>query len=382
MWKQKAHRLLAVLLAVLLLSQAAAFQTVAFAADDVAVPVLKDGTAVIPSGADLATVKDILCEALVENADAVDAQSLEWEYECKGKTSIGTWDNRSFGSIVGFTSQKKVGIITTTYTHPALSENANDTYQIRLAGTTDAVTLTKYDKYPSSITLNSGASVKLAYDEDLTVNYGAVRQQIWANVVASTAPELTLDDVTIEYYATATTGAVGNLGHAWIALEGGTKDALHYPAMAEGTQKIRISYAGDDTHSAASAEVDVNVVGRSDVAYTLKEGPYEVGMVFNDDLSYNYTAVAQAIFDAVLESTEPELTFDDMTVEYNADPTSLIDVWSPLDKGGINAFGLGTWEIRFSWNGTTEYKSGSLTVKVAVTDSRIASNIETIPKFV
>lgn len=117
------------------------------------------------------------------------------------------------------------------------------------------------------------------------------------------------------------------------------------------------------------------MVGRSDVAYTLKEGPYEVGMVFNDDLSYNYTAVAQAIFDAVLESTEPELTFDDMTVEYNADPTSLIDVWSPLDKGGINAFGLGTWEIRFSWNGTTEYKSGSLTVKVTVTDSRIASNI-------
>lgn len=378
MWKQKAHRLLAVLLAVLLLSQAAAFQTVAFAADDVAVPVLKDGTAVIPSGADLATVKDILCEALVENADAVDAQSLEWEYECKGKTSIGTWDNRSFGSIVGFTSQKKVGIITTTYTHPALSENANDTYQIRLAGTTDAVTLTKYDKYPSSITLNSGASVKLAYDEDLTVNYGAVRQQIWANVVASTAPELTLDDVTIEYYATATTGAVGNLGHAWIALEGGTKDALHYPAMAEGTQKIRVSYAGDDTHFAVSAEVDVNVVGRSDVAYTLKEGPYEVGMVFNDDLSYNYAAVEQAIFDAVLESTEPELTFDDVTIQYDANPISVdgvSNIWSSLDKGGANAFGLGTWKIRFSWNGTTEYKPGSFTVEVTVTDNRIASDI-------
>ncbi|MBS1403298.1 MAG: hypothetical protein HPZ79_10005 [Oscillospiraceae bacterium] len=378
MWKQKAHRLLAVLLAVLLLSQAAAFQTVAFAADDVAVPVLKDGTAVIPSGADLATVKDILCEALVENADAVDAQSLEWEYECKGKTKImgiDSWGNRSFGSIEGFSTSNKVGLIKYEYEHPALSANADDDYQIRLAGTETAVTLTKAAKLSSSITLNTSAAVKLVYTDATTVDYNAVRQQIWANVVASTAPELTLDDVTIEYYATATTGAVGNLGHAWIALEGGTKDALHYPAMTEGTQKIRISYAGDDTHSAASAEVDVNVVGRSDVAYTLKEGPYEVGMVFNDDLSYNYTAVAQAIFDAVLESTEPELTFDDMTVEYNADPTSLIDVWSPLDKGGINAFGLGTWEIRFSWNGTTEYKSGSLTVKVTVTDSRIASNI-------
>lgn len=145
--------------------------------------------------------------------------------------------------------------------------------------------------------------------------------------------------------------------------------------MTEGTQKIRVSYAGDDTHSAVSAEVDVNVVGRSDVAYTLKKGPYEVGMVFNDDLSYNYAAVEQAIFDAVLESTEPELGLDKVTIEYNADPTGIIDVWASLDKGGVNAFGLGTWEIRFSWNGTTEYKPGSFTVEVTVTDNRIASDI-------
>lgn len=381
MWKQKAHRLLAVLLAVLLLSQAAAFQTAAFAADDVATPVLRDGTAVIPSGADLETVKDILFESLVANKDELgedfNAQSLDWEYECEGKTKIlgiDSWGNRSFGSIEGFTSTTG-SLIKTNYNHPALSDSANDTYPVRLAGTETEVTLTKLDRHPSSITLNSNASVKLAYNDDLTVNYDAVRQQIWANVVASTEPALTLDDVTIEYYATATSGAVGSLGHAWVALEGGTKDLLNYPAMAEGTQKIRVSYAGDDTHSPASAEVDVNVAGRADVAYTLKEGPYEVGMVFNDDLSYNYDAVAQAIFDAVLESTEPELTFDDMTVEYNADPTSLIDVWEPLDKGGINAFGFGTWEIRFSWNGTTEYKPGSFTVTVTVTDSRIASNI-------
>lgn len=160
----------------------------------------------------------------------------------------------------------------------------------------------------------------------------------------------------------------------WAALEG-AKRTFTYPAMTEGTQKIRVSYAGDDTHSAVSAEVDVNVVGRSDVAYTLKKGPYEVGMVFNDELSYNYAAVEQAIFDAVLESTEPELGLDKVTIEYNADPTGIIDVWASLDKGGVNAFGLGTWEIRFSWNGTTEYKPGSFTVAVTVTDNRNASDI-------
>ena len=46
--------------------------------------------------------------------------------------------------------------------------------------------------------------------------------------------------------------------------------------MTEGTQKIRVSYAGDDTHSAVSAEVDVNVVGRSDVAYTLTKSAWSL----------------------------------------------------------------------------------------------------------
>lgn len=163
----------------------------------------------------------------------------------------------------------------------------------------------------------------------------------------------------------------------WAALEG-AKRTFTYPAMTEGTQKIRVSYAGDDTHSAVSAEVDVNVVGRSDVAYTLKEGPYEVGMVFNDDLSYNYAAVEQAIFDTVLESTEPEQTFDDVKIQYDANPISVdgvSNIWSSLNKGGANAFGPGTWKIRFSWNGTTEYKPGSFTVEVTVTDNRIASDI-------
>ncbi len=290
---------------------------------------------------------------------------------------IFTQKNDAWGSVDGFKSYSTTTIFgkvyTSTYTHSALSSSSDGDYQVRLAGTTEEVTLTKAEKYPSSITLNSGASVKLSYGDDLTVDYDAVRQQIWDNVVAATEPALTLDDVSIEYRATATTGLVQD----WAALEG-AKRTFTYPAMTEGTQKIRVSYAGDDTHSAVSAEVDVNVVGRSDVAYTLKKGPYEVGMVFNDDLSYNYAAVEQAIFDTVLESTEPEQTFDDVKIQYDANPISVdgvSNIWSSLDKGGANAFGPGRWKIRFSWNGTTEYKPGSSTVKVTVTDNRIASHI-------
>lgn len=370
MWKHKASRLLAVLLAVLLLSQAAAFQTLAFAAEDSATPVLQDGTAVIPKGADIETVKAALYDALVVNKDEVNSDDLKWEYECEGKTKIGTWGNRSFGSIESFQTNKYL----VAYEHPALAENADDTYQIRANGS-NTVTLNKVEKLSSSITLNADASVKLVYTDATTVDYDAVRQQIWNNVVASTAPDLTLNDVTIEYYATATSGAVGSLGKNYAPLQGGQVSGLTYPAMDEGTQKIKVSWDGNETYFDASAEVDINVVGRADVAVTMNEGPYEVGMVFNDDLTYNYDAMAVAIFNAVVASTEPALSLDDITIEYNADPTSIIDVWSPLNKGGINGFGLGTWEIRFSWNGTTEYKGGSFEVKVTVSDNRIASTI-------
>lgn len=574
MWKQKASRLLAVLLAVLLLSQAAAFQTLAFAAEDSATPVLQDGTAVIPKGADLATVKAALYDALVVNKDEVNADDLVWEYECEGKTKImgiDSWGNRSFGSIEGFSTTAGT-LKTYTYEHPPLAENAYDTYQIRANGS-NTVTLNKVEKLSSSITLKENASVNLAYTDATTVDYDAVRQQIWDNVVDATEPELTLSDVTIEYNASS------GVDTDWMPLEGGKGTLLTYPAMTEGTQTIRISYAGDDTHSETSAEATITVLGRQTAQFNLKEGPYTVGLVYNKDLTYNTAAVNQAIFDAVIESTEPDLgladvnidyklelgaqnvtiswggnaqyagnsvtvsvtftdertqsdisfvenpsvklvynedltvdydavrsaiwsdvvasktpgdltlddvtieyrapsTFDtdwmpleggkgdiltysamgegtqtirisypgtdvytgfskevsvtvlgrpevvfeknaatgedgsyevgmvfdadqnydyaaveqaifnavvassepemgleDVTIEYNADPTSTIDVWAPLDKGGLNAFGLGTWEIRFSWAETTEYKGGSFEVKVTVSDNRIASEI-------
>ena len=213
--------------------------------EEAAVPQLQDGTAVIPAGADAAAVKEILGQALVANADEVDLQSLEWEYYCEGKdTSTGWTTNEAWGSVNGFASEKKVVFVTTTYTHPALADNSDGSYQVRLAGTDAEVTLTKAAKNSSSIVLNEGCSVNLAYNEDLSIDYDMMRENIFSAVVASSEPQLTVDDVTIEYYATAVTGSLGGLGKAWVPLEGGTFNALRYPAMSEGTWSIRISYGG------------------------------------------------------------------------------------------------------------------------------------------
>lgn len=167
--------------------------------------VLKSGTAVIPANADLNQVKDILGKTLVENADQVDLRSLEWEYYCEGKTVIETSGNPSWGSIEGFTSSKKVWGILTTYTHPSLAANTDGTYKVRLKGTTTEVTLTKTQKLTSAISTKDNTNVNLVYNEDGSINYDAVRQNIFNTVVESTTPKLTVNDVTIEYYATVTT---------------------------------------------------------------------------------------------------------------------------------------------------------------------------------
>lgn len=361
-------------------------QTVSPAAETTGA-VLKSGTAVIPADADLNQVKEILGKTLVENADQVDLSSLEWEYKCVGKSGILT--NTAWGSIGGFTSSKK-GIFgkTTTYTHPSLATNKDATYPVRLKGTTTEVTLTKTQKLTSAISTKDNTNVNLVYNEDGSINYDAVRQNIFNTVVESTTPELTVNDVTIEYYATATSGSLGDVGKAWMPLEGGTSGTLiplNYPAMEEGTQKIKISYAGTDTYSGASAEVMVNIgSGKEQSAFNLNEpaegaASYEVPMAFNEDQTYDYDATAKVIYNAVVASTVPEnLTADDVTIRYNAG-TDKIKNWQPLNTtdwtSTFTKFGPGEWTIQFSWAGNKEYKGATTEVKVNVTDNRLASAI-------
>lgn len=331
-------------------------------------------------------MKQILGKALVANADQVDINSLEWEYYCTGKS--GLLKNSAWGSVEGFTSStKKIGIVT-TYTHPSLAANTDGNYQVRLKGTTTEVTLTKAQKLTSAISTKEGTNVNLVYNEDGSVNYDAVRQNIFDTVVESTTPELTVNDVTIEYYATATTGSLGDAGKAWMPLEGGTSGTLiplTYPAMGEGAQKIKISYAGTDTYFGASAEVMVNIgSGKEQSAFNLNEpaegaASYEVPMAFNEDQTYDYDATAKAIYNAVVASTVPEnLTADDVTIRYNAG-TDLIKNWQPLNTtdwtSTFTKFGPGEWTIQFSWAGNKEYKGATIEVKVNVTDNRLASAI-------
>ena len=451
-------------------------------------PELQNATVLIPSDASVEQVTTILNNAVIKNLADVDTSSIEWEYQCEGKS--GLLKNPAWGSIRGFTSTKR-GLFgkETTYTHPSLAENSDGNYKVRIKGNDTEVTVTKEAKHTSAIevndnvevtlpydedanvnyaalkenifnsvvkssnpeltvndvniqyyasatnmgitthawvdlnggkanlvdyqaisegtqkikisynendtyygaekevnitvkdrtladiTVNEGQTIKLAYNDDATVNYDKVREDIFNKVVESSTPDLTVDDVTIQYYASTKT--LGVPSQAWVALEGG-KDVVNYPAISEGAQTIRIIYKGSKDYKPRTVETTINVVDRATVDVVTNEGPYNVSMKFNKDQSYDYDATAKAIYEAVIKSTNPELSFEDFKVEYNADPTSVLDVWYELSNSAalnLNKFKAGTWEIRLSWNATKEYKGGNIVVTVNVEDNRLGSAV-------
>lgn len=381
---KKLQRLLACLLAVLLLSQVGAFSPAVFAADDSSYT-LQDGTAIIKSTMTEDEVNHALTRALVKDFDqkSEDTQAkllddLKWEYKTNGFKNKGTiietkssdlyWDSIAGGRVV-----KEGKYIKTEYTCPALAANKDGDYKVRLVSTKQEVTLTKAEKLSSSITLKQDASVKLPYKEDGTLDFDALRENIFSLVVERATPKLTVNDVTITYYATSKV----NVGHKWAALEGDTL----FPAISAGEQKIQISYKGSDDYKAVTEETTVNFLDRAAAPFTRKEGVTKVAMVYNKDQSINYEATAQALREALLVSADPNVSLNDVTVEYNAG-TDLAKNFQQLDFDGFGfKFGLNEQTIRFTWRGNADYQAYTAEVTVEMTDSREASAVVLKPSI-
>ncbi|MFK7722695.1 hypothetical protein ACI3EW_01015 [Pilosibacter sp. HC1M1C21] len=362
MKKQTLHPIMIALLALFVLLQA--FCLTAFGAENPEV--------CIPAGTDTETVNQILTETLLPDSE----DTLEWEYECVGKEDGGLLKNTAWGSVGGFESTTKKYFVTHTYIHPALADNADGEYKVRTGE--KKFTIRKTAKPTVDCELLRDQEIPLIYDEDGTLNAEETKEEIFTRVFsASNAEFITCDDVTIQYYGKAESGSVGNLGKNWVALDGETVNLLTYPAIPAGKQKIRILWDGNEEYSGFEKETDVTMTEREQMKFNLKEAPYEVGLVFDHDQNIDYTATAKAIYEAVVESTEPEVDFDEFEVKYNADPSGLIENFKPLDDESLvtKKFGPGSWKIRISWGGSRNYAPGSVTVSVAVTDNRINSKV-------
>ena len=307
----------------------------------------------IPAGSDAATVNSILTRALLgETADP----DTQWEYECIGYYKL--LKNTAWGSITGFTSTKRL----VTYTHPALANNEDGIYDVRVTGTTNTFTIHKLAKLQSSIALKQDISLPMCYGQDGTSDIAATKEAIFAAVVESSTPELALSDVTMVYYATATTGTAMGIGQAWVPLEGGKGDELFpltYPAIGLGQQKIRISWGGNKEYGGFSAETTITLTERPAPQYTLKESP-SIKLVYNDDLKVDYENIESTVFDAIVDSAD--FSAKDVRIEYYATATTgsavgIGQAWVPLKGGKVNsltypAISEGTWSIHIIYPGS------------------------------
>lgn len=404
---KKLQRLLACLLAVLLLSQVGAFLPAARAAGGYS---LQNGTAIIKSGMSDAEVNRALTRALVVGFDQMSEadqnallDSLQWEYYCEGRDKItGIARHSDWGSIGGFESEtsKKIGFVnvTTHYEHPALAKNSDGNYQVRVRGTNAAVTLTKVEKLDSSISLRSGVQVKMPYTDAGALDFNALRARIFEQVVASSTPKLTVNDVHIEYYAKSALFS----HEEWVKLEGeyktipGINQTVGYPAISEGNWKIKITFDGNADYKGCSREMNVMFLDRNAAPFHLRDGVTEVGIVYKADQSINYAATEQALREALIESTDPSYPVDLVKVQYNIYGTSITDdrianykdlSYKILDSDWLNGikagkFDLGDQLLRLSWSGNADYKPFEETrVRVKMVDNRQPTEVVLKPSI-
>lgn len=403
---KKLQRLLACLLAVLLLSQVGAFLPAARAAGGYS---LQNGTAIIKSGMSDAEVNRALTRALVVGFDQMSEadqntllDSLTWEYYTNAvRKDIGfesKSDKMYWDSIGGGRTVKEGKYVKIKYTCPALAKNDDGNYQVRVRNTNAAVTLTKVEKLDSSISLRSGVQVKMPYTDAGALDFNALRARIFEQVVASSTPNLTVNDVHIEYYAKSEL-----VSHKeWVKLEGEFVTVplfdkkVGYPAISEGNWKIKITFDGNADYKGCSREMDVTFLDRDAAPFHLKGGVTEVGIVYNTDQSINYAATERALREALIESTDPSYPIDLVKVQYNIYGTSITDDWIAnykdlsykiLDSDWLNGikagkFGLGDQLLRLSWRGNVDYKPfEEARVRVKMVDNRQPTEVVLKPSI-
>lgn len=376
-------RILAVLLAVLLLGQLAAFQIPAFAAD--AVPDVHNGAAYIPDDAD---VNDLLSQTLLSNYNDVGRQ--EWEYKAASALSDSAV---KWVPVTGTTvrSDSVLSLFSTSY--PALdSQSPAQDYAVRLKGTTEVYTFTKLaqpaadtetpDDTPAQTpddtpdapeTSGETIALNIPYTADGAIDFAALR----AAIVAAALPDADAASVTVTYQAQANAWPYKT---KWVSLEGGRVGIYEYPAIDAGTHQVKLTTNGTE------AIVTVTLTdARKDAQIVLKEG---VSVTYTKDAAAMRTQILDKLIDWSQTTVSKEAAAKSMVIEYktkgylpNTSTNELSpELWFPIEGGSANvglltytASSIGAGEnqqVRASFPATADYHGcdaveGTLTVDKA-----------------
>lgn len=373
-------RILAVLLAVLLLGQLAAFQIPAFAAD--AVPDVHNGAAYIPDDAD---VNDLLSQTLLSNYNDVGRQ--EWEYKAASALSDSAV---KWVPVTGTTvrSDSVLSLFSTSY--PALdSQSPAQDYAVRLKGTTEVYTFTKLaqpaadtetpddtpaqtpDETPDAPeTAGETYQVNIPYTADGAIDFTALR----AAIVAAALPDADAASVTV------TQQHKGAFKTYWVDLEGGWAGLTRVSAVSAGTYEMKLTTNGTDTI------VTVTLTdARKDAQIVLKEG---VSVTYTKDAAAMRTQILDKLVDWSQTTVSKEDAAKSMVIEYktkgylpNTSTNELSpELWFPIEGGSASvwpltytASSIGAGEnqqVRASFPATADYHGcdaveGTLTVDKA-----------------
>lgn len=388
-------RILAVLLAVLLFGQLAAFQIPAFAAD--VVPDVHDGAAYIPDDAD---VNDLLSQTLLSNYSDVGTQ--EWEYKATSTLSGGAtkWvpvTGTTAGIIPALTAGKAgfpaLDVLGVSY--PALdSQSPAQDYAVRLKGTTEVYTFTKLaqpadadtdtpadtpaqtpdttpadtPEEPADTPETSGETYQanIPYTANGDIDFDALRTAI----VAAVLPDADATSVTV------TQQHKGAFKTYWVDLEGGWAGITKVSAVSAGTYEMKLTANGTDTF----------------VTVTLKDARTQAKIVLKEGVSVTYTKDAAAMRTQILDklvdwsqtTVSKEAAAKSMVIEYktkgylsNTSTNKLSpELWFPIEGGSVTIYtapSIGAGEnqkIRASFPTTADYHGcdaaeGTLTVDKA-----------------
>lgn len=395
--RKHATRILALLLAVLLFGQLAAFQLPVSAAS--AVPAGHDGAAYIPAGAD---VNDLLSQTLLSNYDEVGSQ--QWEYRA---TSVLSDYAVKWTPVNGFGTTGSFFRDRLNASYPALnSESAVQSYTVRIEGTSTVYTFTKLaspaaDAAAPSVTPDAAPSadptvtpdtdtdtvpdaalstaagtaedapgtytLNMTYTADGKIDFDALR----AAIVAAVLPGTDVSDVTVTYESKA---KLWPYLEDYTPLEGGWARAYWHDAITAGTYNVKLTANGEDTI------VTVTLTdARTQAKIVLKQG---VSLTYTKDAAAMRTQILDKLIDWSQTSVSKEAAAESMVIEYYGTGRSKLlthDDWYPVE-GGTVKFGIdytapsiGAGEnqkIRASFPTTADYLGcdaveGTLTVNKA-----------------
>lgn len=355
--RKHATRILALLLAVLLFGQLAAFQLPVSAAS--AVPTGHDGAAYIPAGAD---VNDLLSQTLLSNYDEVGSQ--QWEYRA---TSILSDYAVKWTPVNGFDTTGSFFRDRLNASYPALnSESAAQSYTVRIEGTSTVYTFTKLaspaaDAAAPSVTPDAAPSadpavtpdtepdtapdaalspaagtaedepgtytLNMTYTADGKIDFDALR----AAIVAAVLPGTDVSEVTVTYESKA---VVWPHKKDYTPLEGGWASAYWHDAITAGTYNVKLTANGEDTI------VSVTLTdARTQAKIELKKG---VSLTYTKDAAAMRTQILDKLIDWSQTTVSKEAAAQSMVLEYYGTGSSKLlthDDWYPVE-GGTVKFGI------------------------------------------